>query len=137
VALDRSPKNLKDVFMACLRVCGMPVQGDTAALDVIAKQITGRMAQGQVDQLNSLLKKFVEAGGSTDVKRWANAVELTGYRVGLLLCGDLATAALMISQEQAQLGSAMTPKDKIKELVLFSISEDYFAARQAIGMQVG
>ena len=136
VALDRSPQNLKQVFMACMRICGLPVQGDTAALDQIAHEIKGRMAQGQVDQLISLMKKFVEAGGSTDVKRWANAVELTGYRVGLLLCGDLATAALMVSQEQAQLGSAMTPKDKIKELVLYSISEDYFQARQAIGMQV-
>jgi tetratricopeptide (TPR) repeat protein len=137
VALDRSPQSLKQVFMACLRICGMPVQGDTAAFDQIAREITGRMQQGAIDQLVHLMKKFIEAGGSTDVKRWANAVELTGYRVALLLCGDLATAALMISQEQAQLGSALTPKDKIKELVLFSISEDYFTARQAIGLQVG
>jgi len=136
VALDRSPQNLKQVFMACLRICGLPVQGDQAALDSIAREITGRMQQGHVDQLRSLLKKFVDAGGSADVKTWAAAVELTNYRVGLLLCGDLATAALMVSQEQAQLGSAMTPKDKIKELVLYSISEDFFQARRAIGMQV-
>ena len=90
-----------------------------------------------MDQLRSLIKKFIDAGGSTDVKTWAAAVELTNYRVGLLLCGDLATAALMVSQEQQQLGSAMTPKDKIKELVLYSISEDFFQARRAIGMQVG
>jgi len=31
----------------------------------------------------------------------------------------------------------MTPKDKIKELVLYSISEDYFDARRSIGVQVG
>jgi hypothetical protein len=43
----------------------------------------------------------------------------------------------MVSQEAAQLGSAMTPKDKIKEMVLFSISEDYFDARRSVGIQVG
>jgi hypothetical protein len=137
VALDRSPQNLKQVFMASLRICGMPVQGDAAALEAIAREITGRMSQAAVDQLNSLMKKFIEAGGSTDVKKWAAAVELTGYRTGLLLCGDLTLAALMISQEASQLGSMMTPKDKIKELVLYSISEDYFQARRAVGLQVG
>jgi hypothetical protein len=137
VAIDRSPQSLKQVFMACMRICGMPVQGDAAALDSIAREIKGRMAAGHVDQLVSLMKKFIAAGGSTDVKRWASAVELTGYRVGLLMCGDLQTAALMVSQESNLLGSTMTPKDKIKELVLYSISEDYFDARRGIGVQVG
>ena len=31
---------------------------------------------------------------------------------------------------------AMSPRDKIKELVLYSISEDYFTARRAVGLQV-
>jgi tetratricopeptide (TPR) repeat protein len=138
VTIDRSPQSLKQVFMACMRICGMPVQGgDTAALDSIAREIKGRMAAGHVDQLSSLMKKFIAAGGSTDVKRWAAATELTSYRVGLLMCGDLQTAALMVSQEQNLLGSTMTPKDKIKELVLYSISEDYFDARRGIGVQVG
>jgi tetratricopeptide (TPR) repeat protein len=137
VALDRSPQNLKQVVMACLRAAGIPVQGDTAALDQIAREILGRMHAGQSDQLKSLIRKFVESGGSTDVKRWAAAAELTGYRVGLLLCGDVQIAALMISQEQAVLGSTMAPKDKIKELVLYGISEDYFAARRAVGVAVG
>jgi hypothetical protein len=136
VALDRSPQNLKQVFMACLRAVGMPVQGDTAALDTIAKEITSRMQPAALDQLRSLIQKFIDAGGSTDVKRWAAAAELTSYRVGLLLCHDLRIAGQMISQEQSMLGSAMGPRDKIKELVLYSISEDYFTARKAIGVMV-
>ncbi|MBL4689037.1 MAG: hypothetical protein JKY37_30880, partial [Nannocystaceae bacterium] len=136
VALDRSPQALKQVFMACLRGVGMPVQGDVAALDQISREIMGRMQPAAVDQLRSLIQKFVDAGGSTDVKRWAAASELTAYRVGLLMCGDLRIAGQMISQEQGLLGSAMSPRDKIKELVLYSISEDYFTARRAVGLQV-
>ena len=45
-------------------------------------------------------------------------------------------AAHIISQEQSAFGSSMTPKDKIKELVLYSISEDYFKARKGIGIAV-
>ena len=94
------------------------------------------MAPAALDQLRSLLQKFIDAGGSTDVKRWAAASELTAYRVGLLLCHDLKIAGQMISQEQSMLGSTMGPRDKIKELVLYSISEDFFTARRAIGVAV-
>ena len=137
VVLDRSPQSLKQVFLACLLIGGMPVQGDQAALQQIAREITARMPAGAVDQLRTLLRKFVEAGGSADVKKWAAAAELTNYRVGMLLCGDLTAAAQMISHEQVMLGSTMSPKDKIKELVLYCLSEDFFAARRAIGVAVG
>jgi len=136
IALERSPQHLKQVFLACLRAVGMPVQGDVAALDIIAREITSRMQPAALDQLRSLMQKFIDAGGSTDVKRWAAASELTAYRVGLLLCHDLRIAGQMISQEQSMLGSTMGPRDKIKELVLYSISEDYFTARRAIGVTV-
>ena len=63
----------------------------------------------QATTLRSLMQKFVDAGGSTDVKRWAAAAELTAYRVGLLLCHDLRIAGQMISQEQSMLGSTMGP----------------------------
>jgi len=137
VALDRLAPNLKQVFMACLRAVGMPVPGDTAELDQIAAEITRRMQPAAFDQLRKLIQKFVETGGSIDVKRWSAAAELTTYRVGLLLCNDLRVAGQMISQEQSMLGSAMGRRDKIKELVLYSISEDYFTARRALGLHVG
>ncbi len=139
VALDRSPQALKQVLMACMHGVGLPVQGDVAALDQISREIFGRMQPAARDQLRSLLHAFIEAGGSTDVKRWVAASELTAYRVGLLLSGDLRIAGEMISQEQAPLGvgSTISPRDKIKELVLYSISEDYFAARQALRLDAG
>ncbi|TPV92869.1 MAG: tetratricopeptide repeat protein [Myxococcales bacterium FL481] len=139
VALSRSTQNLRQVVLACMRAAGIQVdaQGpDTQALDQIAREVTGRMSAGQRDQLATLMRKFVESGGAADVKRWAAATELSCYRLALLLAGDLAVAAHMIAQEQAQLGSSISPKDKIKELVLYSISEDYFAVRQLMGLDV-
>ena len=138
VALDRSPQSLKQVFLACMLLCGLPVPpAEKPMLSDIARQLAGRMAPAQQDQLKSLMRKFVDAGGSTDVKKWARAAEIAGYRVGLLLCNDLMIAAHITSQEQGGLGAIMTPKEKVKELVLYSISEDYFKARRSIGLHVG
>ncbi|HEY8379115.1 MAG TPA: tetratricopeptide repeat protein, partial [Nannocystis sp.] len=136
VALDRSPQNLKQIFLACMHMCDMETGGNRAELDQIAREILARLPANARDQMRSLMRRFVEAGGSTDVKKWALGMEITGYRIGFLLCDDLVTAAHLISQEQAAFGSALTPKDKIKELVLYSISEDYFKARKSIGMSV-
>ena len=133
VALDRSPQTLKAVFMVCMHMCGLQVgQVDRNAV----RNISERLPANYVDQMKSLMRRFVESGGSTDVKLWAQATELAGYRVGLLLCDDMQVAAHIISQEQTAFGSTMTPKDKIRELVLYSISEDYFRARRNIGMHV-
>nr|WP_276602857.1 tetratricopeptide repeat protein [Nannocystis pusilla] len=136
VALDRSPQNLKQVFLACMHMCDMETGGNRQELDQIAREILSRLPANARDQMRSLMRRFVEAGGSTDVKKWALGTEITAYRIGFLLCDDLITAAHLISQEQAGFGSAMTPKDKIKELVLYSISEDYFKARKGIGVSV-
>ncbi|MEZ4452382.1 MAG: tetratricopeptide repeat protein [Nannocystaceae bacterium] len=136
VCLDRSPQRLKQIFMTCMHICGMPVQGNAAELNTYAREIVGRLPAGAIDQMRSMMRKFVEAGGSADVKKWAQATEIAGYRVGLLLCNDIVVAAHVISQESATFGATMTPKDKIKELVLYSLSEDYFKARKSIGLVV-
>ena len=56
VALDRSHRNLKDVLMALLKACGVPVPGDARTMEEISRQVTGRLAPAQVDQLNRLIK---------------------------------------------------------------------------------
>jgi len=136
VALGRSPQSLKQAFMACMRICEMPVPSDQATIDLVARDFLSRMQASEIDTLKSLMKKFIEGGGSTDVKRWANAAELTAYRVGLLLTGDIEVAAHVAAQEQPTLGSPLNAKDRIKELIIYSVSEDYFQARRAIGVQV-
>ena len=42
----------------------------------------------------------------------------------------------MVSMEPVQVGGPQA-KDKVRELVLYSISEDYFAVRQQLGTIIG
>ena len=63
-------------------------------------------------------------------------MDLTVARAGFILCNDLDVAAKMVSQEAVSVGG-VAPKDKIKELVLYSISEEYFLVRQHLGLGIG
>jgi golgin subfamily B member 1 len=91
-----------------------------------------------LEQLHTVVKRFLQQASENpvDLTRWGYAVEATAHRVGFLLCGDLEVAAKMVSMEPMQVGGPQA-KDKVRELVLYSISEDYFAVRQHLGTIIG
>lgn len=89
----------------------------------------------QLEGLRQVVKKFIEAGAKANIKRWNQAVELTACRAGLVLCADLEIAKKIISQEQ-QLPGDLPVADKLKELLLFAVSEEYSAIRKALGVAV-
>jgi hypothetical protein len=63
-------------------------------------------------------------------------VELTGCRAGFLLCNNLEIAARMIQAEPPMGAVELTPKEKIQDLLLFSVSEQYFRLREALGIRI-
>ena len=71
-----------------------------------------------------------------DMAQWGHAVDGTSHRAGFVVCGDLEVASRMVSAEPVTVGGPQV-KDKIKELVLYSISEEYFAVRQQMGITIG
>ncbi len=125
---------LRLVLLAGLRIAGV-APGD-AQIDQMAQQLTAKLQPAQTEALRSIGKRFVEAGGSTDIKRWMQTVELTGCRAGFLLCNDLETSARMIQSLPPEGPTDLPPKEKIKEIVLFSVSEEYFRLREALGIQI-
>ncbi len=89
-----------------------------------------------LEQLGAIVSRFLTNAPRLDMNTWNQGVDATGHRVGFILCGDLEVAARSISAEPTEVGGLQV-KDKIKDLVLFSISEDYFKIRQALGMTIG
>ena len=83
-----------------------------------------------------VVKKFIAEGAKANIKRWVQCVEITSARSGLLLCGDLDIAKKIIAAEPQQPGD-LTPQEKLKELILFTISDQYFALRAALGIAIG
>jgi hypothetical protein len=90
----------------------------------------------QLEGLRIVVKKFLAEGAKANIKRWAQTVELTSARAGLLLCGDLEIAKKIIAAEPQQPGD-LAPQDKLKELITFTVSEHYSALRTALGISVG
>ena len=129
-----SNSELKAVLLAGLRLANV-APGDPQ-IDQFAAQLQTRLQANQLDALGSVCRRFMEAGGSTDIKKWMQAVELTGCRAGFLLCNDLETAARMVQALPPEGPADLPPKEKIKELVLFSVSESYFRLREALGIQI-
>jgi hypothetical protein len=60
---------------------------------------------------------------------------LTAARVGFLLSSDLTAAARMISTETAST-SPLPPKERLRDLLAYSVSEEYFAARKFLGLEL-
>jgi tetratricopeptide (TPR) repeat protein len=125
---------LKLVLAAAMNIAGVEIQ-DPNVIEW-AKQIRAQMQPADLELLKSITKRFVDAGARTDIKRWMQSVELSACRAGFMLCNDLEIAARMLQAEPPLGAVDLTPKEKIQELVLFSVSESYFRLREALGIQI-
>ncbi len=119
------------------------VQSDTPSPPDIEKQVLATaqtikqfMQPVQLEGLKMVVKKFVADGAKANLKRWSQCVDITASRAGFLLCGDLEIAKKIIASEPQQPGD-LPPQEKLKELLLFSVSEQYFTLRQSLGIAVG
>ena len=113
-----------------------PTPPDLEKQVMVTAQSLGRYLQPmQIEGLKLAVKKFVADGARANIKRWAQTAEVTSARAGLLLCGDLEIAKKIVAAEQ-QLPGDLTPQEKLKELLVFSVSEPYFKLRQQLGISI-
>jgi tetratricopeptide (TPR) repeat protein len=92
-----------------------------------------RMPPQAFEQLGVLVQRFIQATPEIDMAKWGHAVEATSHRAGFVMCGDLAVSASGAAAEPVVVGGPSV-KQKVKELVLFSISSEYFAIRAQMGL---
>lgn len=100
-----------------------------------AQTLRGFIQPMQLEGLRMVVKKFLAEGAKANIKRWVQTVEVTSARTGLLLCGDMEIAKKIIAAEPQQPGD-LTAQEKLKELLLFSVSPQYTALRAALGLQI-
>ena len=90
----------------------------------------------QRDALRSLTQKLLDAAPELDMRRWMAGIDLTADRIGFVLSNDLkiANAVIEASPEDS---SAIPRKDRLRELLVYSVSEQYFELRKRIGISLG
>ncbi|MBN2528611.1 MAG: tetratricopeptide repeat protein [Deltaproteobacteria bacterium] len=132
-----SHSELKMLMLAAIKL-GNPSAKipEDAVLKNWMKQLGSTMSPMEIEGLRKVVNKFLKSGEQADLKKWIRSLELTACRAGFLLCNDLETAARMIQADPTAVDD-MSQTDKIKELVLFSVSPEYFRLREALGIVIG
>jgi len=114
-----------------------PVPGEMVAqVNATASELAKFMQPIHIEGLRLVVRKFMEDGAKANIKRFSQCVELTACRAGLLLCGDLEIARKIIAAEP-QVPGDLPPQEKLKELVIFSVSKQYLGLRKALGIAIG
>jgi tetratricopeptide (TPR) repeat protein len=114
-----------------------PVPGNLSgptkdALASLKQHLTGQ----QKDELASLVNKLLAASPSLDMKKWVAAVDLTADRVGFALSNSLEIA-LAIVRASPEDSAGVSQKDRLKDLHLYSVSEEYMGLRHKLGIAIG
>ena len=73
--------------------------------------------------------------GNGLVTNWRTGTDMTANRAGLVLGGDLEAAARVVARETGSL-SSLGPKERLRDLIAYSVSEEYFAVRRYLGLEV-
>ena len=88
----------------------------------------------QVQQIGRALGR--EGSGLTGeaaATAWLGYSDLTAVRAGLVLCGDLETAALLLATDPPGV-TPLTPKQRLIDLIHFTVTEEFFTVRQHLGL---
>jgi len=130
---------LKVLFLAALKLVHPPLEVKKDVQEAVGTylaELKKRVPAQMLEQLSAVVQRFATGKGEADIHKWANAVDMTATRVGFLICNDLDVAARLVQSEPVSIGIA-DPKDKIRDLLIWSISEDYFLVREHLGLGIG
>ena len=88
-------------------------------------RIARSLAEGQAPSQSSL--------GEDAAALWLSGSDLTAARAGFLLSGDLETAALLLATDPPGT-TRLSPKQRLLELIHFSVTEQCFTLRRHLGL---
>jgi tetratricopeptide (TPR) repeat protein len=125
------------LFAAVLLVAPQtPMPQDMVAqIRATAEELARHMQSADLDVLRVQVRRFLDEGAKANIKRWNEASELTACRAGLILCGDLEVARKILGAER-ETPVSLKATEKMKDLLQYFVSEEYFAVRRALGIAI-
>jgi predicted Zn-dependent protease len=131
----RTPAILQGVLGVLRALCapnGAPLEGEAGQLKA---HLAKAMPPAALAGLAEAGRRLGDDGDPIDVEKWIAATDLSAARLALALTGELAAAFRVISSEPIPL-STIPAHRRMADLVAFSVSDDYFAVRQQLGLAV-
>jgi hypothetical protein len=130
---------LKVVFLAALRLVQPKFEVKPELQQHVTeyqRALTKLIPPQMLEQLGAVVRRFIANQTEADINKWSHAVDMTATRTGFLICNDLDVAARLAQTEAMSIGVA-EPKDKVRDLVLWSMSDEYFSLREHLGLVIG
>jgi tetratricopeptide (TPR) repeat protein len=125
--LFRSVSELKELVGAAARVVGL---GKRLPSD---DALRAHLRKEPFEALGVAVQRALATGASLDVRRWSQLADLSASRAGLVLAGDVETARLALLRESQSPGD-LGPREQMRELVGFFLSEEYAQLRGMLGV---
>jgi hypothetical protein len=132
-----APERLEAVVQAAISLTGGPVRKDIPppVLDAERKILEKALSEPAKAALARIVREYLKNSAPTDLRRFMEAAELTAVRTGAFVAADMGPVKKMVSGE-AGAAFRIQPKDKLRDLMQFSVSEDLRSLRSAVGVQV-
>jgi tetratricopeptide (TPR) repeat protein len=133
-----TPAALDIAVRAALALGGAPIGHGphNGEVERTRSKLAEFVPQPVTHELAVMAKRFLEARGEViDIPAWISAADLSATRAAFVLSSDLSAAVRVLSAEPAGL-TPLPLADRIKDLVAYSVSEEYFAVREAMGLKV-
>jgi len=125
---------LEAAFSAALTAAGLRPASEVAPEAAKLADRLSRAVPAQVlVQVAAIARKMNSDFRNGAIASWRTATDLTANRVGLILCNDLETAARRVAVETGGV-STLSAKDRLRDLLSYSVSEGYFAVRRHLGL---
>jgi hypothetical protein len=143
------PKQFTSLFASVLRAFHpRHARRRTTNGDAAAEQ-AAKLKKNVPYKVSKQLVELFGALGTTSWSslRWRAVVHHVGNRTGLVLCGDLKTAAAIVVKESAAFTNGNVPSaedvrklatsyEPLRELLRFAVSEDHFLLREKVGTAI-
>jgi tetratricopeptide (TPR) repeat protein len=137
--LYSSLKDLTALFLASVCVVrpdrSVP-EASKSEINALRKFIAKRLSDDEKERLEQAVDRFESDGVRADLVGWARSIEVAATRAGFLLCGDLGVVNQLLANDDRTVGD-LTSRDRIHDLLPFSVSENYAELRRDLGIAVG
>jgi tetratricopeptide (TPR) repeat protein len=114
---------------------GRPYTVDNDEAKKLAQTMMRQVPGALLEQVGEISHKLTGRLGDGLIGNWRAATDLTANRVGFIVANDFATAAKGIATEGASL-SSMSVKERLRDLLAYAVSEQYFQVRRHLGLQI-
>ncbi len=135
----QSNSELKGAMLAAIVMVQprFPVPADAAPIvQQYLPEMQRRISPSMLEQLGTVVNRFLKDMPEINLAQWGFSVDYATCRAGFIVSGDLEVAARVVSSEPTVVGGPQV-NHKVADLVLYSISEEYFAVRQSLGLVIG